>query len=175
MYAGFWKRLFANILDTIVIYVVLIIAVILGVLLRALLSQLITHMELYSWVVVYQILDVITYFLYASIAWLYCAIMESSKLQATVGKLALGIIVVDQRYEKISFLRASGRYWSRILSLLTFYIGFIMAGFTKKKQALHDKVAKTYVVDKKIMGLTNQSMPIDTSSSSFGISEVMTN
>ncbi|MUG44326.1 RDD family protein [Paenibacillus woosongensis] len=86
--------------------------------------------------------------------WLYYAILESSKLQGTFGKKALGIIVVDQNYERVTFLRASGRFWSRIISMLTIYVGYIMAAFTQRKQALHDIIAKTYVVDKKVLELS---------------------
>lgn len=77
--------------------------------------------------------------------WLYFALMESSKFQGTVGKLALGIIVTDVDGNKISFARATGRYFSKILSGFILMIGYIMAGFTEKKQALHDIIAGTLV------------------------------
>ncbi|MNW62045.1 RDD family protein [compost metagenome] len=82
---------------------------------------------------------------------MYYSIFESSKLQGTPGKKALGIIVVNSRFERITFGHATGRYWIKILSFLTLYIGFIMAGFTEKKQALHDKIVSTYVVDNKML------------------------
>ncbi|AZK49181.1 RDD family protein [Paenibacillus lentus] len=93
--------------------------------------------------------------------WLYYAILESSKLQGTFGKKALGIIVVDQNFERVSFGRASGRFWSRILSYLTLHVGYIMAAFTKKKQALHDLIAKTYVVNKAGLELSRYYPPVD--------------
>ncbi|MNJ58800.1 RDD family protein [compost metagenome] len=96
----------------------------------------------------------------ASVPWLYYAILESSKLQGTFGKKALGIIVVDQYYERVSFGRASGRFWSRILSFLTIYVGYIMAAFTKKKQALHDLIAQTYVVNKAGLQLSRYYPPV---------------
>lgn len=78
--------------------------------------------------------------------WIYFAVLESSSWQATLGKRALGIIVTDERGERLTFGRATGRYWAKWLSYLTFLVGFAMAGFTRKKQALHDVLANTLVV-----------------------------
>ena len=80
--------------------------------------------------------------------WLYFAIMESSSSQATVGKIALGLIVTDINGKRISFGQASGRYFGKLLSGLFLYAGFIMAGMTAKKQALHDMMADCLVVKK---------------------------
>lgn len=80
--------------------------------------------------------------------WLYYSIMESSPIQATVGKLALGIKVTDMDGNKISFLRATGRYFGKIVSRIILGIGYFMAGFTEKKQALHDMMAGCLVIKK---------------------------
>jgi uncharacterized RDD family membrane protein YckC len=80
------------------------------------------------------------------VGWLYYALMESSAKQATVGKMALGIIVTDLEGRRVGFGRATGRYFAKILSALILGIGFLMAGFTERKQALHDMVASTLVV-----------------------------
>ncbi len=88
--------------------------------------------------------------IYLVIPWLYYSFFESSNGKATLGKKALGIIVVDANNNKISFVRATVRYWSKYVSLIIFFIGYIMAGFTKKKQALHDIISVTYVVKKDI-------------------------
>lgn len=85
--------------------------------------------------------------LYPLLSLAYFAGMESSAKQATLGKMALGIKVVDERGQRIGFGHAAGRWLASALSYLTFYIGFVMAGFTARKQALHDLVASTYVVD----------------------------
>ncbi|RLD22428.1 MAG: RDD family protein, partial [Bacteroidetes bacterium] len=79
---------------------------------------------------------------------LYFAGMESSKYQATLGKMAIGVIVIDENGNRISFGRGAGRLLSKILSAMILYIGFIMAGFDSRKQALHDKIASTFVVYK---------------------------
>ena len=80
------------------------------------------------------------------VIWMYFAGMESSEMQATVGKIALGVRVTDLEGERISFGRATIRYFSGILSVLILCIGFLMVAFTSKKQALHDMIAGTLVV-----------------------------
>jgi len=84
----------------------------------------------------------------ALIQWLYFSLMESSVWQATLGKKALGLTVTDLEGRRISFGRATGRYFAKILSTLTIGIGYLMAGFTAKKQALHDMIAGTLVLRK---------------------------
>ncbi|MEX2551619.1 MAG: RDD family protein [Actinomycetota bacterium] len=74
--------------------------------------------------------------------------MESSARQATVGKLALGIKVTDMQGNRITPGKAAVRYFSKILSGIILLIGYIMAAFTARKQALHDIIAGTLVVKK---------------------------
>jgi uncharacterized RDD family membrane protein YckC len=82
--------------------------------------------------------------------WLYFALMESSSNQATLGKMACGLIVTDEAGSRISFGRATGRYFGKIVSGLILYIGFMMAGWTERKQALHDRMAGTLVIKKNL-------------------------
>ena len=82
------------------------------------------------------------------IGWLYYALMEASIHQGTLGKMALGIKVTDMAGGRITFGRASGRFFGKLLSNLTLGIGYMMAGWTEKKQALHDILADTLVVRK---------------------------
>ena len=84
------------------------------------------------------------------IGWLYYALMESSETQATLGKMAMGIKVTDLNGGRISFGRATGRHFGKIVSVIILFIGFIMAGWTQKKQALHDIMAECLVVIKSI-------------------------
>jgi len=80
-------------------------------------------------------------------SWLYEALMTSSSKQATVGKMVFGLVVTDMLGRRISFAHATGRFFAKFLSgPLTLMIGFIMAGFTERKQALHDFIASTYVL-----------------------------
>jgi uncharacterized RDD family membrane protein YckC len=73
--------------------------------------------------------------------WLYYALFESSSKQATPGKLACGFVVTDMNGNRISFGRATGRYFGKIISALILFIGFIMCAFTERKQCLHDMLA----------------------------------
>ena len=81
--------------------------------------------------------------------WIYFAYQESSPAQATFGKRALGVKVTNTEGNPISFGRATGRYFAKILSVLTLLIGVIMIAFTSKKQGLHDMIAGTLVVKSK--------------------------
>lgn len=81
-------------------------------------------------------------------SWLYSAFMESSANQGTLGKMALNIKVTDLYGERISFGRATGRFFAKYISAFTLLIGYIMAAFTERKQALHDMIAGTLVMKK---------------------------
>ncbi len=77
--------------------------------------------------------------------WLYFALQESSARQATLGKMALGVRVTGADGNRISFARATGRYFAKAISAFILFIGFIMAAFTNRKRALHDMIAGTLV------------------------------
>lgn len=78
--------------------------------------------------------------------WLYYALQESSPRMATIGKRAVGLVVTDLEGERISFARATGRYFGKILSGMFACAGYIMAAFTERKQALHDLLASSLVM-----------------------------
>ena len=122
-YAGFWRRFVAAFIDIILIVIVL----------SSVVLPMIRLLKLTS--IVWLI-----------IPWIYSAVMESSSKQATLGKMALGIIVTDLEGKRISFVKATGRYFCKVLSTLSLFIGFIMAGFTKKKQTLHDIMTNCLLV-----------------------------
>jgi uncharacterized RDD family membrane protein YckC len=78
-------------------------------------------------------------------AWLYEALLTSSSWQGTVGKRLLSLRVTDLEGNRISFARATGRFFAKILSRMIWHIGFIMVAFTQRKQGLHDFLAGTLV------------------------------
>jgi len=88
------------------------------------------------------------YIIVLAMNWVYFAGMESSSNQATLGKMVVGIKVTNLEGEPINFVNATGRYFAKIISAIILLIGYIMAAFTPKKQALHDQLAKTLVVKK---------------------------
>lgn len=139
-YAGFWKRFAALLIDGVVFNVIafsVMVAAIVAVDETAFFLDDGTDItsDLYSVVGLLA-------------AWIYAAAMESSSHQATLGKMALGIRVVDMDGSRISFGKASGRYFGKVVSFLTLGIGYLMAAFTRQKQALHDMMAGCLVVDK---------------------------
>lgn len=79
-------------------------------------------------------------------SWLYFALMESSEKQATLGKMAVGVVVTDLYGNRISFGKATGRYFGKYVSSI-FLIGYILALTNDRKQALHDSMAGTLVLD----------------------------
>src|SRR5687767_12119244 len=141
-YAGFWKRFAAFILDYVIVVVLAmmagaVIGLIYGVGAGAPTDDAASG------------LGGIAAFL---VWWLYYALMESSGTQATLGKMALGIKVVDQQGNAVSFGRATGRHLAKFLSGMILMIGYLMAGFTSRKQALHDIIAGCLVVNRGASG-----------------------
>lgn len=79
--------------------------------------------------------------------WLYFTISESSSWQATFGKKIMKVIVTDLKERRITLGKANLRYFGKIISMALLFTGFISAGFTSKRQALHDKIARTLVLN----------------------------
>lgn len=132
-YAGFWRRVAAYIIDSIVI----------GIVAQLLITIVGFGIDSFAAIqAIYGAINLVG-------GWLYYAIMQSSSNQATLGKMALAIIVTDSAGNKISFARATGRHFAKIISTIILLIGFFMIAFTKKKQGLHDMLADTLVIQKK--------------------------
>lgn len=150
-YGGFWIRYLAFLIDQLVIGVVLFVFVMIGLFLNAgsimALSNLTDLEDADPEIIMSVILPWILIGLIATVAqWLYYALMESSASRGTLGKMALGLQVIGRDGGTISFARATGRYFSKIVSKFILYIGFFMIGFTQKKQGLHDIMCDTFVV-----------------------------
>ena len=148
VYAGFWKRFAAYFIDyfavTAMTYALMIpLAIMAGVGLGASASS---DDPFASGAGIAFIGGI--YLVAITIPLLYFAWMHSSKHQATLGKMAIGIKVTRSDGGRISFWRAFGRLFATFLSSMILMIGYIMAGFTERKQALHDMVCDTLVVDK---------------------------
>ena len=141
-YGGFWVRVVAYVIDTIVLMVVLFpLIFIFGT------SSVETTSTSFSTSA--QSDSPILNLVFSLIALGYFAGLESSSMQATVGKRAMGLVVTDAEGRRISVLRAIGRYFAKILSSLIMLIGFIMVAFTERKQGLHDLICSTLVVQGK--------------------------
>ena len=80
------------------------------------------------------------------IPWLYFAGFESSRSQATPGKLLMHIVVTDMTGNKPTFARVTLRHFAKFVSALIIFIGFLMIGLTQKRQGLHDRIAGCLVL-----------------------------
>lgn len=133
-YAGFWRRAAATLIDTIPL---------------AIMSWIVgsaTRTPSMYWWDVEDSSDLRGFLFGAVIAWLYFALSESSRTQATLGKMIIGLYVTDEEGQRLTLRRATGRHFGKYISGVILGIGFLMAGFTEKKQALHDILAKTLVL-----------------------------
>ncbi|GAB3102484.1 RDD family protein [Lysobacter terrae] len=149
VYAGFWKRFAANFIDVFVIGIVTWIVqmiVMAGFGVSATLSARSDPSAMMAGAGLFGML-LGMFLIPLAMQAVYYAWMHSSSRQATLGKMAVGIKVTDDDGQAISFSRGIGRYFATIISSLTVGIGYIMAGFTERKRALHDMVASTLVVD----------------------------
>ena len=138
-YAGFWRRFTAFVIDAILFSVVqtfISVAVIGGVMTvtpgdeAAVFAVVAINLAMFA------------------VMWLYFSLMESSSLQGTLGKMMVGVVVTDVNGDRISFGRASGRYFAKGVSAVILMIGYVMAAFTERKQALHDIIAGCLVIRK---------------------------
>ena len=124
LYAGFWRRFLAALLDGIILFIPNLIIELL----------LIQDSPVTSWL------------LTIGLGWIYAAGLESSSAQATWGKQALGISVTTTSGDRISFAQATGRHFGKWVSALILFIGYLMMLWDDQKQTLHDKMANTLVV-----------------------------
>jgi len=126
---GFWLRFAAHLIDTVLVDIVILVA------------ALVFGFAIAAGETDEDVLGVIGFIFGIVGSWLYYALFESSPKQATPGKLACGFVVTDMNGERITFGKATGRYFGMIISTLMLFIGFIMCAFTEKKQCLHDMMA----------------------------------
>ena len=127
-YAGFWHRFLAGIIDLIILYVGTFVV-------SLLLSSFSSDLAIIIFAGANAFGFIISLF--------YYVLFQSSSKQATPGMMALGIKIYDNNLQRVGFWRLLLRYFATILSNLTLGIGFFMIGWTKRKQGLHDLIAKT--------------------------------
>jgi uncharacterized RDD family membrane protein YckC len=130
LYAGFWLRFAAYLIDSMVLFVIQMVLAAAVILIDPGDLRAFLNVAPVGW----------------ALTWAYFAVLESSPLQGTVGKHALGLYVADVHGDPIGLGRASARYWLKLLSSLLLMVGWIMAAFTPRKQALHDLMARTLVL-----------------------------
>jgi uncharacterized RDD family membrane protein YckC len=146
--AGFWIRFLAYIIDSLIvgipmfiIQMILFVAIV-GESYSDYLMGKLNDPTLANSILIFSI---ISFIISLAVEVSYFGLLTASDLQGTIGKKLLGLKVVNEKGEKVSKGQAIGRYFAYLLSALILYIGFIMIAFGKK-QGLHDKICKTYVV-----------------------------
>ena len=143
-YAGFWRRFFAVLIDGVITQVIVIIpALAVGIAIGiagAASGQTDEALQTLG--------GIVGVVIGLGIGWLYEAGLIASSKQATIGKMALGLVVTDLAGGRLTFGRATGRYFAKIVSSLTLMIGYLMQPFTERRQALHDLLAGTLVIKK---------------------------
>ncbi len=153
-YAGFWLRFVAYLIDGVIsglAFLVLLIPLFILTGAGAALGRIGSGEDISSEAATFLGLGFIFGFLgiIFLVSWLYHALSESSSWQATPGKKMLNLKVTDLTGQPISFGRASGRFFAKIITgMIPLMIGYIIAGFTEKKQAIHDMIASCLVLRK---------------------------
>ena len=119
IYAGFWQRFLAGIIDSIILIVIEVILI---------------------------FIPIIGWILSLFVTWFYFAIQHSSTKQATFAMRALDIKITNENHGKIGFWRATGNFYLTVISALVVFIGFLMIAFTSKKQGFHNLISRTLCI-----------------------------
>lgn len=138
-YAGFWIRLLAYVIDSLILSVIFCP---LGFSVGLVGAAAEVDENSPAWLGLNFLLNGVS----VLTGWLYFGLMESSSWQATLGKRLVKLKVTDVNGYPLSFGKATGRYFGKLLSGMICFIGFIMVAFTEKKQGLHDMLAGTLVL-----------------------------
>ena len=155
VYAGFWLRVAAHVLDNLIVSIpftaiwIVIVIMFVGVGAFSMASQANGGQPgqpsvMFIGTIVVAYLGLILGRFIA--IWLYHAFLESGPHQSTWGKRALGLKVTSYTGQRITFGHASGRYFSTLITNMTMGVGYLMVAFTDRKQTLHDMMAGTLVV-----------------------------
>jgi uncharacterized RDD family membrane protein YckC len=157
-YSGFWERVGAYLIDGLILGIpfgILVLVLIfmfggLGVLLhRTAEGAPVDPRAAAALIAPMFMIFFLGMLIFVALQWLYFAGMESSERQATFGKSVMSLRVTNYEGQRISFGHATGRFFAKIVSgMVPLAIGYIMAAFTEKKQALHDLIAGTLVLRK---------------------------
>ncbi|WCM63440.1 RDD family protein [Paenibacillus polymyxa] len=152
IYGGFWIKTAAFVIDLIILTAIVLLVgsmlsitpALLGIEETGFILEFLIWMPLILWLV---------------LPWLYCGLWESSKVQATPGKLVFSLIIVSRNGNCLGFMHASGRYWIKAISFMFVHIIYIVVAFTAKKQGVHDLCTNTFVVNKKELQRYDQQLP----------------
>jgi uncharacterized RDD family membrane protein YckC len=140
-FAGFWLRAFAYLFDTV------LISLFFGLIASLYPATFIKYPDAASTSLTsLPQLTPIAFAITITATWFYYTMFEASVWQATPGKRVLRLYVADLDGKRVTFARAAARNFAKLISSLTFLVGYLVAGFTEKKQALHDILAGCLVL-----------------------------
>jgi uncharacterized RDD family membrane protein YckC len=153
-YAGFWLRVLAYLIDALILGV-FAVPIVIGAAMAMGIGGILASIPRDGNPFINGLPPIFLLFIWFCVllgvggTWLYHALLECSEWEGTAGKKALGLIVTDMSGQRVSFARASGRHFGKIVtSFIPLGIGYAMAGFTEKRQALHDMLASCLVLRK---------------------------
>ncbi|MCE0483920.1 MAG: RDD family protein [Methylacidiphilales bacterium] len=147
--ASFFLRFIAFVLDCVILFIPVALVFVLGavtVWIGGWWEKSDSESMRQSWALLHRNFHHLLLLVAIGLGWLYAAGLESSPRQATIGKQWMGLKVTDAQGKRIGFLQASGRHAAKYLSALPFFLGFIMALFSARGRALHDRLANTRVI-----------------------------
>lgn len=137
-HAGFWLRVLAGLVDSMILAIGLaVVALVVGSTMGVVYAD-----QASPEVPFYETLGLIG----LVGTWSYFVLMESSARKATLGKLVLGLRVINAHGDRLSISQAVARFLGKVLGVLTLGSGFALSGLTRDKQGLHDLLAGTFVV-----------------------------
>ncbi len=140
-FAGFWLRAAAYLIDTI------FISLVFGLIASFYPTTFIKFPDAASTSLTsLPQLTPIAFAITIAVTWFYYTMFEASIWQATPGKRVMRLYVADLNGQRVTFGRAAARNFAKMISSLTFLVGYLVAGFTEKKQALHDILASCLVL-----------------------------
>jgi len=147
LYAGFWRRVAAYCVDIIpIVAVVVVVAYQAGQFDDVLANHFLDRRNFpagVKFLIAQKIVSEASFLLYI----LYASFMESSRYQATVGKLVFHIKVINAVGGRPTLKNAMARNWAKVLSWCVLCLGFLAIALSQTKQGWHDKMAKTFVVN----------------------------
>jgi|SRR5579864_6746375 len=158
-YGGFWERFAAYLIDGLILAIPFWLVVVVFIFMFGGLGMMIHRIpqdshpvdprEVMALLAPFFMAFFLGSLVFLVLLWLYFAGMESSARQATFGKSVMSLRVTNYEGQRISFGHATGRFFAKLVSnMIPFAIGYIMAAFTERKQALHDLIAGTLVLRK---------------------------
>jgi uncharacterized RDD family membrane protein YckC len=139
-FAGFWLRAVAYLIDT------LLISLVFGLIASIYPSTFIKFPDAAVSLTSLPQLTPTAFIITITATWLYYTMFEASIWQATPGKRVMRLYVADLNGQRVTFARAAARNIAKMISSLTFLVGYLVAGFTERKQALHDILASCLVL-----------------------------